>query len=255
MEQEVAHRPVSALSLEEFEQVKAAYTEYQKCIHCNQHFLEADNIGQLKCRLHPGVRALDPDTNSDYYTCCQYHLVYGYAGGLYETLEARGCLSADHFAEEICEDDQVLRHEDLFEMSVSIVPTGLFWYGLLPPLPECVLYQLRSDKHATEKEKKRQVTLTMPFDAELIYSIVVQDALLEVSEAAKSSPVLLRQQGDAKHAREARLAHFQRLEEGWPSTFDEDMAGGGGKFSQKKKKAAFSLPFVIVKRISTLAPK
>ena len=53
---------------------------FRRCIYCYAHYQECDNIGQFRCRAHPGVVA----AWADRYTCCG------------ELSDVRGCCACDH---------------------------------------------------------------------------------------------------------------------------------------------------------------
>jgi hypothetical protein len=246
MESAFPYRALSQLSLEEVGQLNPLYTEYQKCVHCDKYYLEAGNLGQLQCRLHPGVKTHDPQKGVDYYTCCEYrpHILKWQ-----ESQEARGCLAADHIAEteELCNEDEVQRHADLLQLCTATVPTGLFEYGVTPPLRDCVIYYLRSERSATEKERRRRILFVAPFGEGLSQTVVVGDAIREVSAEAESSPVLQRKVGEAQEGRQGRLSHLAKLESGWRSNPEADQSDVTRL--AERKTTPYTLPFVVVQRM------
>lgn len=226
------YRPLDLLTLEEYERVEDRYRQWRKCIHCRELFLEAENIGQLRCRLHPGVRQFDLYRSDEYYTCCG-----GESGSV-------GCIAADHCGDDLCETDEKERHEALFEMAFAVVPCGLFQYGLMPPMPSTTVFD------SQRCNKRRRVCVAASFNQTMEEEFDLDEVAHDVSESVKDSPVLMRTL--PRETRErlgqqcSRSEAIRRLEAGWPSDFDNDSDTADRK---RLHKPDYTLPYLIVKRI------
>lgn len=116
------------------------FSEEQRCAHCQTSFTEGRNIGQLLCRLHPGVRLTGSDGHA-FYSCC---------GLQYERhdlpLHARqGCLRVDHMAvpPAYVGGDINARLNDLRAFATVILRCDAFKdqrMAITRPGAECVLY-------------------------------------------------------------------------------------------------------------------
>lgn len=228
------YRPLHTLSLEEYERVEERYRKISRCVHCLAYFLEAENIGQMRCRLHPGVARYDLDREAAHYSCCD------------GDTDAPGCRLADHCREELSVEDERERHEALFEMVFEIVPCGLFQYGLMPPVPENTLYD------SQRPQKRRKVCVAPSFAPAMEEEFDLNELAHQVSDYVKDSPVLLRTLPASLQAslskRCSRTEAVERLESGWPSHFDT-AEGDGDNARKLLHPPDFTLPYMIVKRI------
>ncbi len=226
------YRPLHRLSLEEYERVEQKYRQIRKCVHCSQFFLEAENIGQWRCRLHPGVCRHSLDRNGEFYTCCQ------------GTSYSQGCAVADHCGEELSVTDEAERHDELFEMLFAVVPYGLFQYGLKPPSPETTLY----DSQQEAPRKRRRLCATASFNQTMSEEFDLRELAHVVSDSVRDSPVLLRTLPDTMRTGGlSRSEAIEKLEAAWPSHFDS----GGIVVEQQRlmHEPDYTLPYLIVKRI------
>lgn len=239
------YRPLAQLKLEEYERVSEEYRLYKQCAHCNQRFRQAENIGQYQCRLHPGVLTYDLYRHGDFYSCC------GGAG------DSVGCRAADHMSRslELDEDDQNRRHEQLFEQAFSVVPCGLFGYGLMPPTRAATLWQ----SFSSGAEKARSSCFATSFNPALQERFVHRDVAHEVSESVKDSAVLLRTLASegvgagVDPDAPPRSQSLRRIEEGWRSSLDRVEAMDEEEEEETRRRTTrpdYNLPYLIVSRIS-----
>ena len=133
------------------------YNDWKKCYFCKQDFQEKNNIGQLKCRIHPGIKLHNTKFNCFYYSCCgtkidQNNFIYFNRSPVHLNIhDAIGCFPIDHFDLNYLKEkgidnglnqfDLKKRINDLKEISVIIIPDLLFNKGIRYPLNECVLYK------------------------------------------------------------------------------------------------------------------
>jgi len=228
------YRPLEQLTLEEYEHVSEEYRLFKRCAHCGQRFRRAENVGQFQCRLHPGVMRYDMYRFGDYYSCC---------GG---ASDSAGCRPADHMDEalELEMEDETERHEQLFEHTFAVVPTGLYGYGLMPPQRDCTLWH-----SALQPQQRRSACFTTSFNPELEERFVFSEVAHEVSESVRDSPVLLRTLSGVPGTAPigGRSEGLRRIEDGWPSELGVET--NGEEKRRGNQRPDYQLPYVIVKCI------
>lgn len=128
------------------------YNKWKRCYSCNESFREKDNIGQLYCRIHPGIIFVANDLNR-YYSCCgirvdSYNLFYNYQNKLLISENDKlGCLKFDHFDKEYLREkigffsstDIFKRIEQIKSLALTAVPEYIYGYGIHKPRNECIL--------------------------------------------------------------------------------------------------------------------
>lgn len=134
------------------------YKKWRKCHLCNEYFQEKDNIGQLYCRIHPGIIIFGKDRNR-YYSCCGVRVDSCFNFYLYNDVhfiseyDRLGCLKIDHFDKEYLEekifndnDDEEIskididkRIEQIKAISLLSISDEVYKYGITKPKQECIL--------------------------------------------------------------------------------------------------------------------
>lgn len=141
------------------------YNKWRKCYYCRECFQEKDNIGQLYCRIHPGIIFIGNDCNR-YYSCCgvrvdSYNIFYNYNNrpfvSQYDTL---GCIKIDHFDKEylmerlssVDDNESLFENKDIFKrieqiksLSIIAVSDQLYNYGVHRPRKECIIDTINSN--------------------------------------------------------------------------------------------------------------
>lgn len=83
------------------------YTEWKKCYFCGDDYQQKNNIGFLRCRVHPGIKLIG-DFNTTYYSCCGaiiiarnvYYKNQFTNLPIYTKEDKMGCLEIDHFCQD-----------------------------------------------------------------------------------------------------------------------------------------------------------
>jgi hypothetical protein len=128
------------------------YNSWRKCYSCHESFREKDNIGQLYCRIHPGIIYTEKDLNR-YYSCCgvrvdSYNMIFRNNNLLLiSENDKRGCLKIDHFDKEYLKEkldffspnDIYKRIDQIKSISITAVPDQLYTLGITKPRKECIL--------------------------------------------------------------------------------------------------------------------
>lgn len=111
------------------------YNTQRKCYICQSWFIEKENIGQLECRIHPGV-VLYGDKNRRYYSCCGSifdvdELVYKNKNSSMPIVNknALGCLAIDHFDYDALESKGII---DIKEEKLSFLIKDKWWFSDKP---------------------------------------------------------------------------------------------------------------------------
>jgi len=104
---------------EEYHAIPEYYKKPRHCLYCEETYREYENVGQLRCLLHPGVRRLVGNTYS--YSCCGRQQQGG------------GCHKADHRDTLLVTDDEAQRLAQLTTGALIAVPRDLFRHGIVPP--------------------------------------------------------------------------------------------------------------------------
>jgi len=245
--------PLQRLPLRDYAQVNEEYRRPERCVHCGEVYLEAENIGRLQCRLHTGVREYDLASRTYAYSCCGHRV----ANAFLEPPQAvHGCVEADHCAEQLCDEDQAQRYEELFERAIAVIPCGRFLFGVMPPLDACILYYMQDAVRGGEEAERRRVFRWRPFARlgapEHEHAFRVSEMVSEVGGAARRCPLLSREFARARGENEGRGAMLRQVEARWRTAPEREEAdsgagGGGGQFGGEQE---FIIPFVIVKRLA-----
>ena len=119
---------MSHITGEIYELLPTELKRQQECAQCGVLFYEMENIGRLRCQLHPGVRLVD-EQHRTYYSCCDRGLGW------------RGCLSVDHCARRFTQDPLETRLSELQTFALYVAPDLLLRY-VTPPLNKSILYRL-----------------------------------------------------------------------------------------------------------------
>ena len=135
------------------------YNRWRKCYHCNESFQEKNNIGQLYCRIHPGIIFIskNDDNNNRYYSCCGVRVDSCQRFFMYNNIpfisqyDPLGCLKIDHFdkeylMEKILDDEELFSKTDISKrieqiklLSIIAVSNQLYKYGVSKPRKECII--------------------------------------------------------------------------------------------------------------------
>ena len=67
----------------------------RKCVYCGEIYFECQNVGNLKCNIHPGWRVSDSD-GRQYYSCCGITLNHIIRDACFDEEETMGCTPSDH---------------------------------------------------------------------------------------------------------------------------------------------------------------
>jgi hypothetical protein len=102
------------------------------CVHCGSAYFEYQNLGQLDCFIHPGIKIYDVVRGRFTYSCCG-------------TDQSRGCLRVDHMDELLSHDDAQKREEALKAMAIMIMPQILTEFGYIRPRSENILMWLDAE--------------------------------------------------------------------------------------------------------------
>lgn len=77
------------------------YRHLRVCLLCRLTFKEIENIGRLRCRIHPGLKLYDKQSNREFYSCCGLYLDDCISGKVTQPYMA-GCVTIDHMASDVC---------------------------------------------------------------------------------------------------------------------------------------------------------
>lgn len=107
-------------------------TSAKKCVQCGTIYVELDNIGRLRCHVHPGVR-LENAGGQHYYSCC-------------DRLDPQyGCTQIDHTIEVFTTQSEEMRLNQIQQFSIMILPCILHPYLYQIPTRDRILYELPPD--------------------------------------------------------------------------------------------------------------
>ncbi len=231
----LAYAPLDRLALDDYALVPREYTRTQRCTQCGGAFREAENLGQLRCRLHPGVRIVDGGV--PLYTCCQARP---------SDAHWPGCRAADHFARDLPWHDEEARRAALLDEAMLAVPLVLFERGgLLPPSVWLYRWPLgggalsREQRIRQEAEKRRVVRFTLD-DREK--TLAVSAVLADLDEWARDCAFFQTQATRSDAAGQRRRALRERGESQWPSSLGRDDDDDGAR-------DAMIVPFLVLRRL------
>lgn len=124
------------------------YNKWRRCQHCLEEYQEKNNIGQLNCRIHPGI--IVSNENNRYYTCCgilvdsNRNLILHNGLSLLSIFDTLGCVKIDHFDQDylLQKNIELFSLDDLFERVNQI--KSISWIALPDQLlikskKECIL--------------------------------------------------------------------------------------------------------------------
>ena len=103
------------------------YNKLRKCYFCNDSYYERENIGQLRCRTHPGIIIYEGNYNP-YYSCCGTYIDNDNSNFAYNNSKiylrhknSFGCCPIDHFDKEYLEEHKVIydRPEKLSHIDID----------------------------------------------------------------------------------------------------------------------------------------
>lgn len=218
-----------------------SFLEEHTCVGCGARYRELENMGRLCCRVHPGLVSLCVDDGRYYYDCC------GRAAG---TGETQGCLRCDHMEARVSRtSDTGVKHDELADWGLCVVPQALFRYGMLRPLNECIVHQ----DSGGGGNSKTVIKYRLPFDAvDRECDLKEQHDLLRQSVADVPLYTTLYAQGNA---RVSHLAMMDMINNGWKETLDKSKIGGDDADDDKRVGAIsdldrYIIPFVVIRRIA-----
>lgn len=141
------------------------FNDWKKCYFCDECYQQKNNIGFLKCRIHPGIKLLNDSNNILYYSCCGtvikpinvYYQNQFKQFPIFSEKDKMGCLEIDHFCydellekgiisiskKRIKKDNDDIKSfssnlnekiEQIKSLSFMIVPGLLYKNGLFKPI-------------------------------------------------------------------------------------------------------------------------
>lgn len=212
------------------------YIEERKCFYCGALYREVDNIGRLRCRIHPGIVQYDARSGYSYYSCCKRR-DYPLSGGV------GGCVKSDHQHEEFTDDDQEQRHREMEDVAILTLPTTLFQYGVSPSGGDTVIY------NSGGGGKKKTITHRLPLggDGGTVIEIDIEKRKHALNQFIKHSPSL--SQLCATRGMGEESANLREvLDLGWRNTLEEE-EGDGDNEGENGEETKCIVPFVIICRM------
>ncbi len=117
--------------LKNIELVPVQLTCGNTCKQCGEWFVELDNIGRLRCNVHPGIK-LVASNGQLYYSCC-------------DRLETHaGCTRIDHTLISFTNQSIEARLSQIQQFSIMVLPDLLQSYLYMPTPPQQILYSSSS---------------------------------------------------------------------------------------------------------------
>lgn len=240
---------VSELSIEENEAVPERFYRDNECHHCSTLYKERDNLGQLCCRLHPGIIQLKH--GQQFYTCCN------------RPINSPGCLRSDHISQKIplSFSNQEERHTTLTNLSTELTPTDYYRFGIRPPLTQNILFHRR--KGTSPLSSIAMVHFKMPFSTERKKEFLLEKEYISLRKSFRKHPLLVYYKRSLENGKmnggndgKGRRA---RIERGWRGSLweeavasdddeDDDEANALNDSTNYKK---IDIPFVIIKRFDS----
>lgn len=221
------HRALDALSPPEYLVVPEHYLRRRQCVHCGQDFCEYENLGQLRCRLHPGLAQYDARRRDFFYSCCR------------DSVESRGCVEADHLDEMPSLANQQERWAQLRAWSTLAVPVLLFRYGLVPPASPSQIWM------RAQRQSERTQRLVLPFGDQQVV-LQVRPIGEQLARQAAESPTLVRllTEGDARVQR--RDDTMRELD---GSNWRQARAQNQPQGAEEVRAPSVFIPFVVIGRL------
>ena len=132
------------------------YTDEKRCTQCNQRFREFDNIGQMKCRLHPGIMI------DGRYTCCGMRPCHRTAPGMLNIQQLNGCLPVDHMDVELNGISADVRTRQLIKWGIFLLADVFVdEKNIQRPLRTTHLYHYSSE-HTDQQQLPTSMQVQMP---------------------------------------------------------------------------------------------
>ena len=184
----VPHRPLDQLLPQEYLLLPQYYLTRRLCVHCGVYYYEHQNLAELACRLHTGVKRYDERRRGYFYSCC-------------DSEDERGCVEADHLDESL---SAVLeeRWVQLRAWLKLAVPRVLYNYGLLPPRHNQVVMDISG-----QSQLERTRTLQLPFGGAQLQLQARPIGQLLAQQATESPTLtqLVAQQDERQRLRQATM--------------------------------------------------
>lgn len=223
-------RTSDQLSQKELFLIPKELNELKDCLQCGKHYREKQNFGRLACFLHPGI------FEGFSYTCCK------------RQIGTRGCLRADHFSEPIPIESEQKRFEALQQNSVLSIPADYFYYDVLQPLEETILF--RSSRFLDYK-RGNFVAYEMPFGSGLVEQFDIEEEKRNLKKNYRKMPLL------AYHYRELGSSERERKKQannGWRNSITREGIWEDEDDSEEevdsRNLTKIDIPLVIIKRIT-----
>lgn len=223
-------RTFQQLSLEEIALIPLELTECVECLHCGYEYKEYANYGRLACRLHPGIIEIH---NGHRYSCCQ------------KPHYSVGCLKSDHIKRgiplSIVNEEE--RHKTLFDLSTIVLPIDYFYYGIMQPLFESILF-------STKSSHQRKVLYVVPLQNGIKKEFDVEEELYKIRTGYRKMPLL------KYHYKKNNcdiMEKRKRANQGWKNDIGPDAILGNDSDSEEDELGNYTkidIPFIIVKRVS-----
>ena len=81
--------------------ISEKYRQLRVCLLCGLSFKEIENIGRLRCRIHPGIQLRDNMSSREFYSCCGLYPDDCISGKVTQPYMG-GCVTIDHMALDTC---------------------------------------------------------------------------------------------------------------------------------------------------------
>ncbi len=122
------------------------FKEYKSCITCQQQYRDIDNIGLLKCSIHPGILETNTTNNTIEYTCCGLSPTIDNQYTNFVTQnEAMGCVKCDHTSIDFGVKNKKKRLNNIRSWCTIVIPYLLYDFGMHQPDKSCILIEVNRD--------------------------------------------------------------------------------------------------------------
>lgn len=216
------YNPISTVTPDIYNILPQEDIKENKCVNCGNIYCEFENMGQLDCDIHPGVRVYNTKTNTFYYTCCKNDVTYG-------------CMKSDHMNIPLSLDASE-RIKELKMMVFMVMPQILTQYGYWRPRSENILLWLN-------KESSRIIEIKRQWqwcNNEYLY-INSKDAIKEISQMMEKDNVLQELTNIGHKRNELKMNVRSRLNERWQDELS--------KTSQNNEIKIQFTPLLIIRRL------
>ncbi len=233
-------RPLNKLVPHEYLAIPEFYRQQRQCVLCNEAFYEYSNMGQLRCRLHPGELRYYEDCNCTLYSCCARDPL------------SVGCVQCDHMDAYLA-DTLPQRWNQLKEWMLKALPHGLFWFGVQVPFDQHVLMNRAS---AIPQRVQLSVELTDCDTGPLVeqLSLDSEEWHRRVMKVASTSVLLQQVLGDNRDERQRRrddalssLEQRRQRRQGGLRT--EGTAQDDDESASRTRLPSF-IPFLVLRRVA-----